>query len=175
MPGKYSRLKDSLTRLSLEPSHQEQVEDMKLRIKEKVHDTYERFATPTDFGNTLINAKLEKLRLENLIKHQSLIISACEQVLVEFLEDSDITSIKMGNGVSLSIKDDVYTQVSDKIAFHQWIRDNGLEDLFSVHYQTMASMVKDRLMNNEDIPPGITPYFKQGITLRGVHNLEQAH
>ena len=93
------------------------------------------------------------------------------QTLVDGFEAEDYTNLKLGNGVSLSIKDDVYSYLKDKPAFHAWIRENGLEDLFSVNYQTMSSMVKTKLIDGEPIPPGIEPYFKQSITVRGVKNL----
>ncbi len=170
--GKYSSLRDGLTKLTAEPTHQDKVDMAKNEIKTKIFEMLGRKAQPMDLGNVLIAARIEKNRLEELIKEQSLVIAAMEQDLVEFLEAADLVSVRMGNGVSLSIKDDVYSQVSDKAAFHQWVRSNHLDDLFSVHYQTMNSMVKEKLMNGEEVPPGITPYFKQGIMVRGMKNLK---
>jgi hypothetical protein len=170
--GKYSNLKSSLTAFSAEPEYQQKVNAEKERVRLALKEAGETI-TAMSFGGILIQAKLEKARLEALVKEQNLIIESMNQELVDYLDSNDVVSLKMGNGISMSIKDDVYCSVSDKISFNQWIRDSGLEDLFSVHYQTMASMVKNKLIDGEEIPPGITPYFKQGITVRGVKNLEQ--
>jgi len=167
--GKYSSLKKDLTRLELEPSIQEKV----TAVKNNIRNSSGGKLDPSICGSVLINARMEKNRLEALIREQNTVITAMEQELIEFLDSADLLLMRMTNGVTLSINDDVYSQVSNKFEFHQWIRNNHLEDLFSVHYQTMSSMVKERLMNGDDIPPGITPYFKQTIRVRGIRDLER--
>ena len=79
----------------------------------------------------------------------------------------------MGDTVRINSIGDVsvYSYVKDKMAFYGWIRETGQEDLFSVNYQTMNSMVKTSLVDGKEVPPGIEPYFKQSISIRGVKNL----
>ena len=168
--GKYSNLKSELTGFSNDPSYQERIDNEKEKVRSEIEET-DRPLTITNFGMTLVEAKLEKKRLEELVKEQNLRIEALNQLLVDRLEAEDYGTFKLNNGVSFSIKDDVYCGVTDKVSFHNWIRENDLEDLFSVHYQTMASMTKERLIKGEEVPPGITPYFKQSITVRGIKGL----
>jgi len=170
--GKWSNLKSELTKFEPEPTYQEKVTTKKVEIKSAILACDEKIG-PNSIGQVLINARMEKTRLETLVKEQNLVIAAMEQELIDYLEGGDLLLVRLNNGVTLSINDDIYCQVSDKEAFHQWIRKNHLEDLFSVHYQTMASMVKERLNSDEDAPPGITPYFKQSIRVRGIKDLEK--
>lgn len=166
MPGKYSHLKDSMTKFSGEPEYQERVN----RKKDEIKTTLLTEGTPVSAANlglVLVKARREKERLEELEKAQNLIIEAMTQELVELLESQDFTSLKLGNGISLSIKDDVYCTVKDKALFLKWIDDEGLRDLLTVNYQTMSSMVKTKIIEGEQIPPGVETYFKQGIMVRG--------
>lgn len=171
MPGKYSHLKNTLTRFTAEPDYQERVNRKKDEIKQNLKDEGLN-PSASNLGLILVKARLEKDRLEDLVKAQNLIIEAMQQELVDLLESQDFTSLKLGNGVSISIKDDVYVTVKDKQVFHTWVRESNLEDLFSVNYQTMSSMVKNKLIDGEELPPGIDTYFKQSIMVRGGKNVD---
>lgn len=171
MPGKYSHLKGTLTKFSGEPEYQERVNRKKDEIKQQIKDEGQIVSAST-LGLVLVKARLEKERLEDLVKSQNLIIEAMQQELVDLLESQDFTSLKLGNGVSISIKDDVYCTVKDKQKFNSWVRETEQEDLFTVNYQTMSSLVKQKLIEGEDIPPGIDTYFKQSIMVRGGKNVE---
>jgi hypothetical protein len=170
--GKYSHLKNDLTKFSTEPEYQEKVTAERDRVKSLLIEVGEA-PNAVNFGHFLVKAKIEKKRLEDLEKAENLTIEAMIQELVELLEGEGYSALKLGNGISMSIKDDVYCAVKDKESFYKWIKENDLEDLFSVNYQTMSSMVKNKLIDGEEIPPGIETYFKQGIIVRGIKNLEQ--
>lgn len=171
--GKYTQLKGQLTKFSGEPDYQSRVNSEKDRIKEALTECGESHSVK-NFGMFLIKAKVEKAALEAKIKEQNLTIEAMNQILVEMLEAETMSSFKLENAVSISIKDDVYCSISDKPAFYDWIKQSGLEDLFTVNYQTMSSMVKRKLIDGEEVPPGISSFFKQSITVRGVSNLDES-
>jgi hypothetical protein len=166
--GKYSKFKKVLTSFSGEPNYMD-----KVRMKrDDILKALQGLIDVKTFAKILVNAKLEKKRLKDLESEQNLIIEAVTQELVELLEAEEFSKVDLDGGVSLSIKDDVYCKVEDKGAFHQWIHDNHLEDLFTVNYQTMSSMVKNDLLENKPIPPGIGTFFKQGILVRGVKDID---
>jgi len=169
MAGKYSALKGSITKFSVELEYQEKVNAKKEEVKGEL-SAKGLSPTASNLGLILVQARQQKDALEDLVKAQNLVIEAMNQELVDLLESLDFTSLKLGSGVSISIKDDVYCSVRDKHAFHAWIREQGLEDLFSVHYQTMSSMVKEALLEGKETPPGVDPYFKQSIMVRGGKN-----
>lgn len=166
MPGKYSSFKGQLTKFSGEPEYQDRVNKKKEEIQGAII-AQGKTPNPTNFGATLVEARLEKQRLEDLVKAQNLIIEAMNQTLVELLESENYSSLKLNNGVSLSIKDDVYCTVVNKKQFYDWIEETGQQDLLTVNYQTMSSITKSNLIAGEPIPPGIGTYFKQSISVRG--------
>jgi hypothetical protein len=172
VPGKYSHLKGQLTSFSGEPEYQDRVNSKKEEIIKILQDQ-EKKVTTSNLGALMVESRIEKARLESLVKEENLIIAALDQMLVERMESESYTSLKLSNNISLTIKDDVYCTVKDKPKFHSWIRSTGQEDLFSVNYQTMSSMTKTNLIDGDPIPPGIDVYFKQSIQVRGVKNLEQ--
>jgi hypothetical protein len=169
--GRYSKFKDDLTKFSEESTYQDKVNSKKnellsLLTKEKLNHS------PSNLGNLIIAAKLEKKKLQALEKEQNLVIEAINQILVERLESEDLAKVSLSNGVTLSIKDDVYCTVRDKPAFYEWIKSTGQEDLFTVNFQTMSSMTKSMLVEGKEIPPGIKTYFKQSIHVRELKGLE---
>lgn len=172
MPGKYSHLKSSMTKFHGELEYQERVNYMKDRIKSELR-AGDYPVNPKTLGPIYAKARREKARLEALIKEQNLIIAALDQELVDMLEAQDFTQVRLNGGISLTIKDDVYCTVKDKQAFLTWIDEQGLTDLLSVNYQTMAAMVKTNLIAGEPVPPGIDTYFKQSITMRGAKDVEE--
>lgn len=166
MSGKYSHLKQTLTRFTGEPEWQERVNRKKDEIRQKL-ETGDYPVNAKTIGDIYVRARQEKERLEDLEKAQNLIIEATNQMLVDMLEAADFSSVKLNTGVSIFIKDDVYVTVKDKAIFHDWIHKEELEDLLTVNYQTMAAMVKNKLIEGQELPPGVATYFKQTITMRG--------
>lgn len=157
--GKYSKFKESLTKFQQPTEWQESID----RVKEE--QNFEG-KTNVELSQVFAEAKDEKATLEARIRDMNTIIEAVNQVLVVRLEDDDITSFKTTDGSTFFIKDEPYSSVSDKQAFHKFIKEEGLDDLFTVHYQTMLAMVKERLEKNEEPPPGISVYMKSSIQRR---------
>ena len=168
--GKYSAFKGVLTKFSTEPEYQDKVNEEKKRVRDGLAEVDQPINFKT-LATVLIAARKEKKALEDLIKASNLTIEAVTQELVEIMEALSFNMLKLDGGVSISIKDDVYVTVKDKEQWHQWVRDNELHDLFTVNYQTMSSLVKNKLVDGEDIPPGVDTYFKQGIIVRGIKDL----
>lgn len=170
MPGKYSHLKGKLTQFTEESDYQQKVNNKKAEILTEMKlDGQE--ASMFNLGDILVRARLRKANLEAEVKAENLIIAAMTQVLVDRLESEDYTSLKLNNGVSLSIKDDVYCSVADKKAFYDWIEETDQMDLLTVNYQTMSALTKGYLTDGKEAPPGVATYFKQGITVRGAKGL----
>jgi hypothetical protein len=166
MPGKYSHLKNSLTKFTPEPEYQQRVNAKKDEIRLQL-ELEDRPLSTRSIGEIYVRARQEKERLEALEKVENLMIEACNQMLVEMMEGESFTSVKLLSGISITLKDDVYVTVKDKTAFHAWIRETNLEDLLTVNYQTMSAMVKNKLIDGEVLPPGVDTYFKQSVTMRG--------
>jgi hypothetical protein len=172
MPGKYSKFKNAMTKVQQEPEYQQRVNRMKDEIKAELLSVGQTISI-ANIGMVHVRARAEKARLEQLVKDQQLIIEATQQELVDIMESNDFTTVKIGVGVSVTIKDDIYCTVKDKPTFMRWIAENDMEDLLSVNYQTMAAMTKTRIQEGQPIPEGIDTYFKQSIMVRGASNVDE--
>lgn len=86
--------------------------------------------------------------------------------MIKAMEADGTNMFRLDSGESLSIKDEPYTSVEDKPAFMKWLHETEQDDLLSVHYQTMNSMVKERLESGRNVPPGLKVFIKQSITRR---------
>jgi uncharacterized protein YaaN involved in tellurite resistance len=154
--GKYSHLKDNIVRFSQDQSWQEEIDKLKPELTKKSNTELSKHYSDLKDLKEDLEAKIKKLNTE---------IEACSQILVDRLDEDGIQSFKTDTG-TFFIKDEPYSTVSDKQAFFKWVKDQGLEDLFTVHYQTMSGMVKERLLNGEELPPGISVYMKSSINRR---------
>ena len=169
--GKYSSFRNQITQFTTEPDRQDKVNNQRREIHRQL-EAENKAITMGNLGHVLVRARLEKQRLEELVKEQNLIIEAMNQELVETLEEQDYTSLRLNNGISLTIKDDVYCSVEDRTTFNNWIKETGQEVLFTVNYQTMAALSKNLLIEGKEVPPGIGVYFKQSIIIRGMKGLD---
>lgn len=126
---------------------------------------YQDFST-SEKAREYCKIRAEKDKLEDDIKKLNSKLEALSQQMIDAMEREGTNMFRLDTGESLSIKDEPYTSVQDKVAWLQWIKDEGLEDLLSVHYQTMNSMVKNRLETGMNLPPGLKLFIKSSITRR---------
>lgn len=96
-------------------------------------------------------------------------IQAMTRLFVERFEDDGVTSCTFDSGISIGTSEEPYPQVKDKVKFLAWIHEKGLAGLLTLNPQTMASLVKDRLIGkvNEPLPPGVEVFMKPKLTRRG--------
>jgi phage host-nuclease inhibitor protein Gam len=155
--GKYSKYKDTMTRFQQEPSWQEEIDKHKKELATQKN---------ADIASRYSELKDQKKELEEKIKAMNAELEACSQILVDRLETDGTSSFKLTNGTSFFIKDDPYSSVQDKPALYKYLKENGMEDLFSVNYQTLSAIMKERLENGEELLPGVAVYMKTSIQRR---------
>lgn len=119
-----------------------------------------------DLARRRITADRMKDRLEEKIRGLNVAIEAYTRLILDRLENDGETSFKIEDGTNTYIQDDVYVSVKDKEALYKWVRENKLEDLFTINYQTLSSMIKTKVIDGEEIPPGVETFFKSKIAQR---------
>lgn len=153
--GKYSALKGVLEKAS--PTD--------LAWQDKVNEV--RATLPKEdlaaLGKGFDEVYLEKKRLQEQLSDINVREAAYEQQLTDAMETAGLTQFRLTNGVLLGISDDPSCSVVDKDAWIGYIHKEGMEDLLSVNYMTMNSMVKGMLLNGKPLPPGLKAYMKTGI------------
>ena len=107
-----------------------------------------------------LNAELKVLGLE---------IEAYTRCFVERFEEAGEISKDFADGVSIGIGVEPYPYVKDQQALMGWIKERGMEAVLTLNYQTMASLVKERLEGkvNEPLPAGVDVFMKDRLTCRG--------
>ncbi len=83
-------------------------------------------------------------------------------------EDDDVTSMKFANGVTLGESVEPLPNVKDRTVLTEWIYNTNQEELLTLNYQTLASLVKQLLLEGKPLPPGVEVYMKQKLTARGL-------
>jgi hypothetical protein len=154
--GKYSHLKKILEKAPEDPTYQQKVNVVKDTLPTSLQE----------LGAQYVSARELKDDFEEFEKDVNLEIEALTQKIVARLEEEGLTQIRLSDGNSISIKDDVYTQVQDKEQWLAFLRENDLLDLLSVHYGTMNSLVKERFETGQKCPPGLKAFIKSGLIKR---------
>jgi len=159
MSGKWSGLRGDLPPAPIDSAWQQEVNIVKTEILQSI---------PQTSGKAREYCKLrdEKDRLEAEVKKLNTRLEALSQLMIKEMELEGTDLFRLDTGDTLSIKDEPYSSVADRTAFLAWIHQTGQDDLLSVHYQTMNSIVKSRLQEGGEQPPGIKVFLKQSITRR---------
>ena len=87
-------------------------------------------------------------------------VEAISQLLMEVYEAEGITSMKVQGVGTMRTDFPPYSHVVDKETYRQWCLDNGFGPQMSLPWQTTNSVVKERLLTGQDIPPGVDVYVK---------------
>lgn len=94
--------------------------------------------------------------------------AAITYLFVNRFEEDDVTSMKFSNGVTLGESVEPLPNVKDRAALTSWIKSTGQEDLLTLNYQTLRSVVKQMLIEGKPLPPGVEVFMKQKLTARGL-------
>ena len=159
MPGKWSGLKTALPKAPIEEGFQSSVNLQK-------QEYIDKGLTRADQGREFCLLREKKDTHEEEIRKINVKLEALSQLLIPALESDGMDMFRLETGESLSIKDEPYASVENKPMFLNWIKSSGLEDLLTVHYQTMSAMVKERLQKGMQVPPGLKVFIKQSIVRR---------
>lgn len=121
--------------------------------------------TKLELCQELDDEDLRKEQLEAELKQINTKLEALNQLLLDKLEVEGDALIRNSFG-SFFIQDEPYTSVVDKQVYLAWVKEQGLEDLLNVPWQSTNSQVKSRLETGGDIPPGLKVFIKSTVRRR---------
>lgn len=126
-----------------------------------------------DLDNTQLQEMYIKVRRELDTLEAKVSVLETQKAALTYLftqrfEEDDVTSMKFANGVTLGESVEPLPNVKDKPALMAWTKANGMEELLTWNYQTLASMVKQLLLEGKPVPPGVEVFMKQKLTARGL-------
>ena len=161
--GKYDAVLASLPRFPAElqdGGSNRQFEIDQLKTDENFPDR-----TPSGLLVRYASIRKEKEELEEGVKEKNTLLAAAEQLLLAVYEGEGITSLQVKGIGTVRTQYEPYSSVTDKEAFHEWCLQNGFGPQMQLAWQTMNSVSKERLLNAEEPPPGITVYVKPKTVL----------
>ena len=158
--GKWTQFRKSLPQKPTEQKYQDEVNQARTKLLESGQ------ANLGNLGVWYGKARKAKKEIEEELSACNLTIAALEQMIVGEFEKQGLSQYRLDTGELISITDTPYSSLEDRAKFHAWVKETNQEDLFSVHYQTMNSLVKDRLENGEPAPPGIKVFIDTGVSFR---------
>lgn len=157
--GKYDAVVKTLPKLPPEVRYSEQGG---LSYQEKINKAKEKIDArePDQLLLLYASARAEAERLEEELSTASLIVEATGQMLMDACEAKGIDSIKVKGAGTLRPDYKPHVKIVDKAAFHEWCLQNGFEAQMDLQWNTTNSIMKERLLANEELPPGIQMYNK---------------
>ena len=110
--------------------------------------------------------KAEKEEIEKQEYQVNLELEACNQILVErFNAQGGLRGLKLEDR-SFGTKTEPYTKIEDSRAINQFLRDNDMDELRTVNWQTLNGLAKERLENGEPEIPGTKVYMRETVVMR---------
>jgi len=108
-----------------------------------------------------------KKQQEEAVKDTNKSISDLVFEMVEYMETTDHLSVKIDGLGLCSLTSTKKYSIEDPAVFEAWIKKEGDMDLImAVHAQKVHGYYKEKLDNNEELPPGIKTFIKNNITIR---------
>ena len=83
-------------------------------------------------------------------------------------EEERIEQLRLEDGTSISVYDEVSVKVVDQPALLKWIRRHKLASLLTMHSSRLGTLTKDRLLAQQEAPDGVdVGTFKRTKKLKG--------
>jgi hypothetical protein len=116
----------------------------------------------------LKNLRKRKSELEADVKDVNDEIGKLVFDLVDYMEATDHESVKIAGLGTCSLTRTKKYSIDNAEIFEAWMKEHGeIENVLAVHAQKVHGYYKEKLENNEDLPPGIKTFVKNNITIRG--------
>lgn len=93
-------------------------------------------------------------------------LRAIEQLIEDVFTAANIEGLRLTSGQMVKVEPEISVSVEDPDALNAWVKSQGLERLLKLNSQTLGSMVKERLRNAEEIPPGVALSTYKSVWLR---------
>ena len=116
---------------------------------------------------SLKDLRQKKRDLENETKDVNEAIASLVFDLVEYMEITGQPGLKLDGVGTVSLTHTKKYSIEDPVSFEQWMVANGeLEFVMAVHAQKVHGYYKERLENDQELPPGIKTFVKSNVTIR---------
>ncbi len=175
--GKYSHLKGQLEQISPEDRYDNPDEGVDGKdFAQKVHAEKDTLlnCTLVELAQHYKKAKADKKAAEELVKPHNVRMAACEILMLQLMENQQLSSFKLEAGGNFIVKDTPSVKVLDKTANRVWFEEHDMKEMLSVNAGTLKAMVSGILLDPIDkvtgqpkaLPAGIDVKMRSSIELR---------
>jgi len=164
--GKYSNVIDNLPKARATKAEYDG-SDYQSRVDEVKPLILAQSKTSSELAMVIRELRETKDSLDKELSQVNLKLEAVAQLLIDAYEADDIESIKLGDGVSISVQSEPQIRILDRSLFRQWCIANGFEEEMVLPYQTSNAIVKERLLEGQPEPEGVTTIARHKIVVRG--------
>lgn len=162
--GKWDALKGKLPAFEVEPEYQQKVDEAKLSYVA---------LDAADMARAYKLRREAKRDLEEIISSHNLHLEALSQLLINNLEAESLQKIQLGTGETVFLQSEPYSSVIDKKKLMDYIKKNKMTDCLIVHFKTLGSLNKERLINGQAPLPGTKVFIKTAARIRGGNDNEE--
>lgn len=164
-PGKYAHVINTLPKLlGKDAARQDKINAIKDAIKREIPDIINNAAVA---AKGYIALRVEQAEHDAAGSEISLRLEAHTQLMLDAFKSNDQSSAKIGE-YGVSTYEEPYAQVEDKEALRLWCLANGYENRMALAWGTVNTITKERLLEGEAEPDGVTIYAKPKIRLSGL-------
>ena len=146
MPGKYTKFRGQYPE-SPRPEYWAKIDAHKTDYLENGVDTFEKV------GQYYTDVARAKEDMESEAKELGHQLAALSRIMLDLLDREKIDSVSLNSG-TFTRQDKLNVTMEDRGEFYQWLKDNGMDDLFSVNAATAAVVVKEAILGGKPCPPG---------------------
>lgn len=158
--GKWTDIVKDLPALQEERSYQETVNARKREIVEEMIEV-----TPHSLATRFKVERERKSGVEDELSAVNLDIAALEQLIRDAYAQAGITSLKLTTGGTVSTQPEPYSSVKDRDQLYDWCIEQKLQRSMALPWQTLNSIVKERLQNGDALPPGVEVFARTQVKL----------
>jgi hypothetical protein len=110
--------------------------------------------TPDGLARLYIQLIDAKKAADALTKPVHAMAVAVEELMLQEFEARGLDELVI-EGRTVKFDNGLSTKTTDPAAFYEWVREAGLEGLLTMHAGRIGSIVKERILEGQTIPPGI--------------------
>lgn len=165
--GKWTYLKGDYEKVPVDQTWLDRVNDILNKPKsDDPADGRLRDVPNAELAKIFTQAKAQKEILEGQLADVNLHIEAYTKLFVDRFDEDGVSKMTFDDGTTISINPEPYPTVKDREALLKWVRANGMEELLTLQYQTMAKIVKEAIEGGQALPDGVEVFLKDKLSRR---------
>lgn len=137
--------------------------------QEKVNEAKAAFigCDTAELARAFAMTRREKQGLEEQVKKFNTELEALSQLLVDNLEGAEIQKVGLASGECVYLQSEPYATIVDRTKVMGWLKAHKMQSLFTVHWKSFNSLVKELLIDGKAVPPGAEVYLKTSARMTG--------